>query len=97
MEFLPAGTVPIGPIRRGNSPGCRSEMFHALYMPSATSEPPVARGPDWQLRGQSGCRSRGYTAKRETRRALRVTFAGERRAARQRFTRHLTARNTAHR
>jgi len=45
MEFLPAGTVPIGPIRRGNSPGCRREMFHALYMPSAASEPPVVRVP----------------------------------------------------
>lgn len=97
-EFLPIGAVPIGPIRRGNSPACRREMFHALYMPSAASEPPVVRGLDRRWRGRPVRLpiARLY-CEAETRHALRVTFTGERRAARQRLTRHLTARKTARR
>ncbi|VWC12798.1 hypothetical protein BLA15816_05464 [Burkholderia lata] len=41
--FLPMDGRPFTLIRRANLPGCRSEMFHALYMPSAAREPRVVR------------------------------------------------------
>ncbi|KAF1038384.1 MAG: hypothetical protein GAK33_02439 [Burkholderia lata] len=58
--FLPIGSRPFTPICRANWPGCRGEMFHALYMPPAAREPRVVRASIDRCRVG---RPHGYTAK----------------------------------
>lgn len=52
--FLPIGAGPFGPVCRENSPGCRHEMFHALYMPVGATDRRVPGRTIARLHGATG-------------------------------------------
>lgn len=95
--FLPTRAGPFSPVSRENSPGCRGEMFHALYMPvgGTNRQVPNGRSPSGTRLSLRACGTgaglsrpadapRRRTARRRARRCRRFRRCCRDRSARAR-------------